>query len=69
MICPICHEDSIFDYKVCHLCRGVLIIATERRSQFIEEMMASPASNRARIRARWRDENRRHFYPESARQD
>ena len=62
MTCAICMEDSVLEYKVCNLCRGVLVcIPTENRSRFIEEMLASPAAGRERIRARWRDENRRRF--------
>lgn len=62
MTCAICAADGIFEYKVCDACRGVLAcIPTEYRSKFIEEMMASPAGIRERIRERWRDENRRQF--------
>ena len=64
MTCAICLGDAIFEYKVCNLCREVLIcIPTEHRSRFIEEMLASPAAGRERIRARWRDESRKEFYP------
>ena len=66
MTCAICLEDAIFEYKVCDLCREVLIrIPTECRSKFIEEMLAAPASSRLRIRLRWRDEHRREFYPDN----
>ena len=66
MTCAICMQDGIFEYKVCDPCREVLIrIETENRSKFIEEMLASPAAQRPRIRARWRGENRRAFYPEN----
>ena len=62
MTCAICLEDSVFDYKVCNACRGVLVcIPTEHRSRFIEEMLASPTAHRHRIRERWRDEHRREF--------
>ena len=66
MTCAICAADAIFEYKVCDFCREVLIrTPTENRSRFIEEMLASPAAGRERIRLRWRDKNRKEFYPDN----
>ena len=65
MLCAICEAHPRFEYKICNPCREVLIrIPTENCSRFIEEMMASPAAGRERIRLRWRDESRREFYPD-----
>ena len=66
MLCAICELHPPEHYKVCRPCRDVLVhIPTEDRSRFIEEMLASPAAGRERIRLRWRDKNRKEFYPDN----
>ena len=70
VLCAVCELRPPDHYRICVFCRAVLVVLPiECRSRFVDEMLASPAAHRDCVCARWHDENRRHFYPESAGED
>ena len=66
MLCHVCASNPPDGYRVCRPCKDVLVrLPFSRRSAFIEEMVAGTVDQRYRIRLRWRDKNRREFYPDN----